>query len=67
MNPLELLGQCRDSNSVQQKINGKFVDIIFAGEMTWGDSPSGTGYHIIELFVRLGFTDQFYKAINWGK
>ena len=65
--PLKSLGQCRDSNSVQRKINGKYVDIVFAGQATYGDSPDGIGYNILESFNKLGFVDQFEKAINWSK
>ena len=64
--PLKTLSQCRDTNSVQRKINGKPVDIIFAGQATWGDAPEGGGYQVLDLFSRLGFTDQFEKAIDWG-
>ena len=65
--PLKALGQCRDSNSVQRKINGKYVDVVFAGQATYGDSPDGIGYNILESFNKLGFVDQFEKAINWSK
>ena len=65
--PLTLLSKCRDSNCVQRKVNGKYVDVVFAGEMTGGDEPEGTGYNILKLFSSLGFVDQFEKNIKWSK
>ena len=32
--------------------------IIFAGDMSWGDSPDGSGYHLLERIINSGIYEE---------
>ena len=48
-------------------VNGCHVDVYFAGEMSWGDEPEGSGYQLIKTMLRFGVAQAFFKAIPWDK
>ena len=43
------------------------VHVLFAGELTWGDSPTGAGYKVLESLSKLGLENKFFGAIKWGR
>lgn len=57
----------RDVASVTQKINGKKVTILFAGDMSWGDEPQGTGYAVMKALYNLGVGDMLWKSVPWDR
>jgi len=44
----------RDMSWQNSTIGGKKVVFMFAGEMSWGDSPEGLGYETLRALWRLG-------------
>ena len=68
LNELTLSGfRARDVNSMTITINGKKIDIFYAGERTWGGAPDGGGYNLFDRLYLLGIGDVLYNSINWGK
>lgn len=47
-------GDARDTNGRIVKMNGKKMRVVVAGEMTWGDEPSGEGYIMLRDAEKLG-------------
>ena len=56
----------RDQTSLGLAVNGKRFHILFAGEMSWGDSPDGDGYKMLEALNYLGIWTLFHDALDWG-
>ena len=56
----------RDQTSLGLSVNGKRIHILFAGEMSWGDSPDGDGYKMLEALNYLGIWTLFHDALDWG-
>jgi hypothetical protein len=50
-------GNARDSTSRDVKLGGKTYRVLTAGDMSWGDEPSGFGYETIRDASRLGILD----------
>jgi hypothetical protein len=56
----------RDSSTRDVTINKCAVTTIFAGEMTYGDEPSGGGYQVLKLLCNLGVDTAWHNAIPWN-
>ena len=54
----------RDCGSWNGTIGGKQVEILYAGDMSWGDSPDGLGYKTIGALWRLGIGDKLYDKVK---
>ena len=51
-------GMCRDASMRTNPDDPKRV-LVFAGELSWGDEPDGTGYLALRDAERLGLLDFF--------
>jgi hypothetical protein len=66
-NGLDLVTRGRDYNYDEIAVNGQKVGVVYAGEMTWGDEPSGLSYQTLKLVHNLGFAKALEQAIRWNK
>lgn len=53
----------RDVNMRYAKIGKKRIEIVFAGELSWGDEPDGLGYKYLKRIVTLGISDKWEAAL----
>lgn len=53
-------GEARDTNGRIVKMHGKKMRVVVAGDVTWGDEPSGDGYIMLRDAERLGL----YELLN---
>lgn len=56
----------RDGTFAEMTVNGVKVRTLFAGEMSWGDEPDGSGYQVLKALGELGIESKLYKKIPWG-
>lgn len=61
---MKLTGYYRDLNSRQAKIGKKQIEILFAGDMSYGDEPEGTAYNLLKTLVELGVSDAWERALS---
>ena len=64
--PIAELEEVRDAAWHSLKINDATIQVIFTGELSYGDEPEGRGYAIIKILSYLGITQCTFDAINWG-
>jgi hypothetical protein len=53
----------RDLMSRFAVIKGRRIEILVAGDMSWGDEPGGFGYNLLKTYVQLGISVAWEKAI----
>jgi hypothetical protein len=54
----------RDIGGGEVTIGGKKVVIMYAGEMSWGETPEGLGYQTIGALWRLGIGDKIQDKVR---
>ncbi len=54
----------RDAATHFYTIGRRKVTLIFAGEMSWGDTPDGTGYQAIRALYRLGIGKKLLRMVE---
>lgn len=57
----------RDTSWHEFGVNDVQVLCLFAGEMTWGDSPEGYGYKILGCLSRLYIAATLHNSIPWRR
>jgi hypothetical protein len=54
----------RDMGDLHVTIGGRKVIILYAGEMSWGDTPEGEGYQTLQALWRLGIADKLLEKVK---
>lgn len=54
----------RDLCSLSLKVKGTKVLIFYAGEMSWGDHPEGSGYKSLYALTVLGIADRLEQQLR---
>lgn len=54
----------RDLSTRWALIGGRKIEILFAGDMSWGDEPDGHGYNILKTYDQLGISHAWERAIK---
>lgn len=54
----------RDLMSRIATVRGRKIEILSAGEMSWGDEPDGEAYNLLKAYVQLGISDAWERSIK---
>jgi hypothetical protein len=54
----------RDLMSRYAKVRGREIEILSAGDMSWGDEPDGYAYNLLKTYVQLGISDAWENALT---
>jgi hypothetical protein len=54
----------RDLMSRYAKVRGREIEILSAGDMSWGGEPDGYAYNLLKTYVQLGISDAWENALT---